>query len=144
MSDGGSDPARLRVVAVRTEDLIAALEDRLRRDGETVLRITPPFHGRMRARLHVERAGEYADEGPTPIHVDPRALVVEPPPYPEPAETEDELRADPEIEYTTDRHRERHVAAVERWRETVRDRAVEETVVETPDGPRQVEIALLG
>lgn len=144
MSDGGTDPSQLRVLAVRVEDLVAALEDRLRRDGETVLRLTPPFHGRMRARLHVERAGEYADDEPTPIHVDPRALVAEPPPYPEPAETEDELRADPEIEYTSERHRERHVDAVERWRETVRDRVVEEAVVETPNGSRRVEITLLG
>jgi hypothetical protein len=48
----GSSASDVRVVTVTTEDAVAALEANLRGDRGLVLRLTPPFHGRQRARLH--------------------------------------------------------------------------------------------
>lgn len=132
----------VRAITVATDDVVTAVE--ARRNGRpAVLRLTPPFSGRMHARLHVVGAGYDAD--PEPVHVDPRDLLAEDaPPYPEPAETEDALRTDPDERYSTERHHERHVEAVERWRDSVRDRLVDETTIETADGPRTVEVRTLG
>lgn len=132
----------VHTIAVSTDDVVTAVE--ARRNGRpAVLRLTPPFSGRMRARLHVA-ATDY-DEAPEPVHVDPRDLLApDAPAYPDPAETEDALRADPEVEYTVDRHRERHVAAVETWRETVRDRLADEVAIETPAGTETLTVRTLG
>ncbi len=143
MGHGSSKPSVLRTIAVSTEDVVTALEDRIRRDGDAVLRVTPPFHGRMRARLHVTTPGEY-DDSPQPVHIDPRALVDPIPPYPEPTETEDAIRADPDLEYSPSLHRERHVAAVERWRTAVRERIVDEVEIEPCTGRFRVAVVVLG
>lgn len=135
------DPTAVRSIAVTTDDVVAAVEAR-RNGRRAVLRVTPPFAGRARARLHVESD---ADDDAPALHVDPRALLAESAPdYPEPAETEDAIRADPELEYTRELHHDRHVAAVERWREAVRDHVADEATVETPDGPHRVEVRALG
>ncbi|QPV63528.1 hypothetical protein I7X12_02525 [Halosimplex litoreum] len=142
--DGASDdPRRIRTLAVTGEDVIAALEARAQRDQPVVLRATPPFSGRMRARLHVG-TGEY-DESPAPLHVDPGTLLDDAAPtYPRPAETEDELRAEPDTEYTVERHRDRHENAVAAWRESVLDHVRDTAPVETPRGPHEVGVSLLG
>jgi len=143
MDRASDDPRRIRTLAVTAEDVVAALEARAQRDRPVVLRATPPFSGRMRARLHVV-TGEY-DESPAPLHVDPEALLDDAAPtYPRPADTEDELRADPDAEYTVERHHERHEAAVTTWRETVTDHVRDTATVETPDGPHEVGVTLLG
>lgn len=138
------DPRAVRTIAVTAEDVVAALEanERGRRDGRTVLRITPPFSGRMRARIHVEQGLEYGD--PAPVHVPPRDLVADPPPFPSPDDTEDAIRSDPDAEYTRERHRERHARAVEEWREAVRDSLVEAVDLGLPEGTHRVEVAVLG
>lgn len=137
------DPTVLRVLAVTTDDVLAALEANERRDPGAVLRVTPPFSGRMRARLHLEGTeSEYGD--PTPVHVPPEQFVRTVPPFPSPDETEDALRSDPEASYSPERHRERHKAAVEAWREQIRDALVEEATISTPVGPHTVRIAHLG
>jgi hypothetical protein len=143
MDRASDDPRRVRTLAVTAEDVIAALEARAQRDQPVVLRATPPFSGRMRARLHVV-TGEY-DESPTPLHVDPEALLDDgAPTYPRPADTEDELRAEPDTEYTVERHRDRHADAVDNWRETVLDHVRDTASVETPEGPHEVGVSLLG
>ena len=143
MDRASDDPRRIRTLAVTAGDVIAALEARAQRDRPVVLRATPPFSGRMRARLHVV-SGEY-DESPAPLHVDPPALLDDAAPaYPRPADTEDELRADPDAEYTVERHHERHEAAVANWRETITDHIRDTATVETPDGPHEVGVTLLG
>ncbi|MFB6166087.1 MAG: hypothetical protein ABEJ31_13075 [Haloarculaceae archaeon] len=143
MVGGSDDPAVLRSIAVTADDLVAALAARRRTNRRTVLRVTPPFSGRMRARLH-----EATDEPtgyPAPIHVEPESLIADDAPaYPTPAETEDELRADPNAEYTPERHRERHEQAVAAWRERIPAHVVDAVVVETPAGRREVAVALLG
>lgn len=134
----GDGPAAVRSIAVTAEDVVAAVETNRTTDRTAVLRITPPFSGRMRARLHVGTR----DEGP--IHVDPdRLLVPDAPAYPRPAETEDRLRADPDAEYTVERHRERHASAVADWREDLAS-SIRETVELPVGGGREVEVYVLG
>ncbi|WP_049981992.1 hypothetical protein [Halorubrum sp. BV1] len=127
MTDDASDPTRIRSIAVHREDVANALEATLRTDREVVLRVTPPFSGRMRARLHAAdasgatAAGAAAEpEGstaePGAIHVDPRELVEDVPTYPEVDETAAEH---PDADVET--RRRRHGKAVEAWRERVRE-----------------------
>jgi hypothetical protein len=138
------DPRVIRSIAVTAEDVVTALEANSRRGTGAVLRITPPFAPRMRARLH--RAGSEGDygDGPRPIHVDPTALVRDPPAFPTADDTERALRADPAVEYSAERHRERHVERVEQWRETVRGRVVESVTLSLSDGEHDVTVKSLG
>jgi hypothetical protein len=137
------DPTDVRTVVVTAEDVVAAFEATSQADREAVLRVTPPFSGRMRARLHVsevvpgtEAAAEADpdDTGVAPVEMPPEKLLADAPPYPHPDDTEDEIRSDRTVEYTRERHRERHEAAVERWRERAREHVVEEVVVDTQRG----------
>lgn len=142
MAPTDDGPGAVRSLAVTAEDVVAALEARHQRGADVVLRATPPFSGRMRARLHAVQP-DGPDEGT--VHVDPGTLVEETAPeYPRPADTEDRLRADPDATYSIDRHRERHERAVAAWRRAVCDHFVDEAVIETPDGTRTVDVAVLG
>lgn len=132
-----ADPTDVRVIVVKVEDVATALEANLRRDAGAVLRVTPPFSGRMRARLH--RAGTVEDD--ESLHVDPADLV-DAPPFPTPDDTEDELRE--AGDYSRERHREYHAERVEAWREAVREGVVEAVEVETSGGHRRVEVRALG
>ena len=138
-----SDPRDIHTIAVTLSDVVAAVELNRTSDDQAVLRITPPFSGRMRARLHVERGEEY-DGDPEPVNVNPDTLL-EPnaPAYPRPAETEDELRADPDETYTVERHHERHAVAVEAWRSRIGDAVCDQIAVETTDGPHELRVAVL-
>lgn len=139
------DPTIIRVIAVTVEDVITATEMNVTTSRHAVLRITPPFSGRMRARLHVEQEGEYGNETTRPIHVDPASILADDAPsYPRPAETEDELRNDPTVTYTVDRHHEHHTAAVEEWRQSLSDAIRDRTRIDTPDGPHEIGISTLG
>lgn len=143
MPDGGeTDPGEITRLVVHAEDVVTAYETRARSDQRAVLRVTPPFNARMRARIHVAQAGEYeGQDGPRPLHVDPADLLRdECPPYPEP----DETRADLDGEPDPDVHYERHQEAVAAWREAAAD-AIVETVTLTADGDTYtVEVAVLG
>ncbi|MEF8843124.1 MAG: hypothetical protein V5A62_16115 [Haloarculaceae archaeon] len=139
------DPTVIRVLAVHADDVVSALEANASRDVRAVLRVTPPFNGRMRARLHLAGAeGGYGTD-PEPLHVDPERLVGDDAPaYPTPDRTEDELRSDPEKAYTPEAHRDYHACRVERWRERVREHLLEHATVEAPAGPHEVRVATLG
>lgn len=140
---GEADPTAIERLAVTASDLVAALETNRTTGRTAVLRVTPPFSGRMRARLHVE--GDEAYDEPRPVHVPPRTLVAEEAPaYPTPAETEDAIRADPDLEYTVERHRARHEEAVEGWRRELLDAVRGRATIETPAGPVTVDVSLLG
>lgn len=139
-----ADYRAIRSIAVHTEDVVAALHANRTSGSRTVLRVTPPFSGRMRARLHVERADEYTDSDPEPIHIDPARLVDDAPSAPTPDETEERLRADPETEYTVEAHHERHRAAVAAWREALADSLVESVTLDGQHGPHRVAVAALG
>lgn len=137
------DPTVIRVLAVTTDDIVTALESNERRGGGAVLRVTPPFSGRMRARLHLDGTeGDYGD--PSPLHVEPDRFVGSVPPFPSPDDTEDAIRSDPTLTYSRELHRERHETAVDAWRERVREAIVEETTIGTPDGPHEIRVAALG
>lgn len=136
------DPRRIRSIAVTTDDVVTALEANVRRDVGAVLRVTPPFNARERGRIHRSGGeGDYEGAGES-LHLDPRTLVSDVPAYPSPDDTEDELRK--AGEYTPERHRERHVAAVEAWRESVASAIVEELTLPTPAGDHAVDIKSLG
>lgn len=158
-----ADPRRIRSLAVTTDDVVDAFEASVRGGRETVLRVTPPFSGRMRARLHaadvvdpaspsgdgVARSGAASDD-PTegasegaPIHLPPERFIANAPPYPTVDDTEDALR-DSETTYTRGRHRKRHQRAVEAWRAAVRERLVETVSLETAAGSHEVSVAYLG
>lgn len=141
------DPTVVRSVAVTAEDVVTALEASRRSDRNTVLRVTPPFSGRMRARLHEADAvsGQTGDADPAPIHIDPDSLVAaDAPAYPDPSETEDELRSEPDVEYTRERHRERHAEAVATWRESLPESIVDSVTLQTAAGPHAVDVTVLG
>lgn len=137
------DPTAISVLAVTTDDVVTALEANERRDASAVLRVTPPFSGRMRARLHLDGAeDDYGD--PAPIHLSPERFLDRVPAFPAPDDTEDEIRSDPDATYSPDEHRRRHEAAVEAWRRSVRASMLEGTTVPTPDGPHSVRVTTLG
>jgi hypothetical protein len=141
VTDDG-DPTAIRALVVHADDVVTALEANERRGAGAVLRVTPPFVARMRARLHVTGAeGEYGD--PRPLHVPPERLVADPPPFPTPDATADEFRASEES-YTPERHRERHETRVAEWRAAVRERIRPEATIETPAGTHAVAVETLG
>ncbi|WP_435075853.1 hypothetical protein [Halorubrum sp. HHNYT27] len=133
--DDANGPERIRSIAVHRGDVASALEATLRSNREVVLRVTPPFSGRMRARLHVRDADgpeserTEGDDTRAPIHVDPRSLVASVPPYPEVDETAAEH---PDADVET--RRNRHAEAVEAWREQVRASIVDSVAFDVADG----------
>jgi len=146
-ADDADGPERIRSIAVHREDVASALEATLRSDREVVLRVTPPFSGRMRARLHVLDADGLdggtvdGDDPSAPIRVDPRTLVASVPPYPEVDETAAEH---PDADVET--RRKRHAEAVEAWRERVRESIVESVDVDggTDGESREIRVTALG
>ncbi|WP_224449662.1 hypothetical protein [Haloprofundus salilacus] len=138
----GGSLAQIRSIAVTADVVVAAVEARRRDRAPAVLRVTPPFAGRMRARLHLA-GSEGTYDGPTePIHLDPERLVTRVPPFPTPDEAEDRLRE--AGRYSVDTHRDEHVNAVGAWRETVRDAIVETVTIETDEGEHEVAVKRLG
>jgi len=136
-----SDPHAIRSIAVTVDDVVTALEANASADRGAVLRVTPPFSGRMRARIHVASVdGSYEGEA-EPIHLDPATLVEEVPAYP----TADETAADPAAsEDDLETRRQRHTERVAAWRETVRDRLRERISVDHPAGSLDVRLIALG
>ncbi|SDZ82377.1 hypothetical protein SAMN04488065_0586 [Haloplanus vescus] len=134
----GTDPTAIVAVAVTADDVVTALEATRRGGRRTVLRVTPPFSGRMRARLHRPRDGDETDA----LHLDPTELVAQPPPYPDPDATADRLRE--RGAYSTERHHARHAEAVREWRAAVRDAIVDAVTIDTESGPHRIEVTRLG
>ncbi len=143
MSPPATEPTAIRSIAVSVEDVVSATEANRTSDQEAVLRVTPPFSGRMRARLHVLLPEKSTQTDA--IHVEPETLLgAEAPSYPRPADTEDALRADPETDYSVETHRKRHEDAVQQWREAIPDAICEQVTLETSAGPVEVDVYTLG
>jgi hypothetical protein len=147
------DPEAISTIVVTLEDVVTAYEARQRSPHRPVLRVTPPFAGRMRARLHdpgpSSSSGESdtdLDPGTRAVHIPPGRLLAEDaiPSYPSPDDTEDALREAPDAEFSVDAHRERHVAAVEAWRARVADAFAERAELRLSDGSHSVEVKTLG
>jgi hypothetical protein len=138
------DPTAIRSIAVTVDDVLAAYEADRQRDVPVALRITPPFSGRMRARIHA--GPEDYDATPAPIHVASGDLVDEGEagPHPTPDRTEDELRADPEESYSPERHHDYHAERVAAWRRRARDAIVDAVRIDTPDGQHEIAVKTLG
>lgn len=142
MPTESEDPGDIRSIAVTAEDVVTATETNRTTDRTAVLRVTPPFSGRMRARLHVPQPDDSSED--VAIHILPDTLVdPETPDYPRPAATEDELRADPDVEYTVERHREYHAAVVQQWRDRVADTIRDRVTLDTPAGEHSVTVKVL-
>lgn len=142
MSVESDDPTVVRSVAVTVDDVVTALEARRRAGRRTWLRLTPPFSARMRARLHAADGSTDGADGPAPVLVRPARFVSDPPPYPDPDETADALRA--AGAYDPERHRERHADRVAEWRAAVRAAVAEEVALPTPAGEHRVAVIRLG
>ncbi|AUV82005.1 hypothetical protein C2R22_10375 [Salinigranum rubrum] len=140
---GSDDPTTIRSLAVTVDDVVTALEAHQRADRPAVLRVTPPFAGRMRARLHVvDGEGRY-DGGTAPLHIHPGAFVGPGvAPIPSVDDTEDELRR--RGEYSVERHREFHRSAVDAWRESVREGLVDRLELDVDSERHTVEVKYLG
>lgn len=137
------DPTVIRSLAVTADDVVAALEANARRDAGAVLRVTPPFSGRMRARLHLAGAeSEY--DSPAPLHISPEQFLETVPPFPTPDETEDALRSDDETEYTSERHRRRHEATVEEWREAIKEKFTDGFSLRLSGDEHEISVSILG
>jgi len=134
-----TDPTDIKSIAISATDLVAAIEATA--DGsETVLRVTPPFSGRMRARLHVVQSDDSDDET---IHIDPISLLTaDAPAYPTPDDTADELRDADDEAYSVDRHRSYHEQRLAEWRASVSDHVVDSTTL--ADSGHDVTVSLLG
>ena len=139
MGEADRDPTTIRSLAISPEDTVDAFVYGRENPGEGVLRITPPFHGRMRARIHVY----HVDDAPVTgaIHVAP-ADVIEDDVVDAYPTLEDELEdADPA---ETERIRERHADAVDEWRATARTALVDSVTLETAAGTHRVDVKPLG
>lgn len=142
MASSSSDPSVVRSIAVTVEDVVTALEMNCTSEKQAVLRVTPPFSGRMRARLHVDATSYTAET--EPIHIPPERLVENPPAYPRPADTEDALRNDPDEGYTVERHHEWHTNAVAEWRESVSETITGHVTVTVDETSQTVSVTTLG
>ncbi len=136
---GEGDPGAIRSIALSPEDAVDAYVYGRENPGDAVLRVTPPFHGRMRARIHVYRRDDTELTGA--VHLSPAAVIA------------DDVVADyPDLESTlagadadeADRLRERHAESVEAWRERAREAIVETVAIETDDGTNRVDVKTLG
>lgn len=146
MPGESDDPRAIRAVAVHADDVVTALEA-TERGREAVLRITAPFAGRVRARLHIVQATEPADDGhggPAPIRIPAQKLVTaDAPPYPRVDDTDPSMD-DSSTEYDVEAHHERHAAAIDGWREDVRGCFVDSVALATESGPHRVRVSVLG
>ncbi len=139
------EPSAIRSIALSPDDAVNAYAYSRENPGEAVLRMTPPFHGRMRARIHVYRVDDTELTGA--VHLSPADVIA------------DDVVADyPDLESAlvdadadagansdeADRIRERHAEAVADWQERAREAIVDAITLETDDGPHRVEVKTLG
>ena len=144
-SDGGSetDPTAIRSLAISPEDAADAYAYGRENPGEAVLRVTPPFHGRMRARLHVYRVDDTHMTGA--VHVAPEDVIADDvvAAYPD-LEDEREAELDDLEAAAAERIRKRRAEAVDEWQERAAEAIVDSVTLETDDGPHRVDVKRLG
>ncbi|AGB31002.1 hypothetical protein C488_02465 [Natrinema pellirubrum DSM 15624] len=140
---GEDDPRAIRSIALSPEDAVDAYVYGRENPGDAVLRVTPPFHGRMRARIHVYRRDDTELTGA--VHLSPAAVIGDDvvADYPDLEAALADADADPDSD-EAERLRKRHAESVETWRDRAREEIVETVTLETHEGPQQVEIKTLG
>ncbi|WP_247002324.1 hypothetical protein [Halosolutus gelatinilyticus] len=132
------DPTAIRSLAVSPDDAVNAYVYGRENPGDAVLRVTPPFHGRMRARIHVYRVDDAELTGA--VHVSPEAVIADDvvaayPRFEETLEAEDE---------DAERIRERYAQAIEAWRARARESIVDVVTIQADGATHQVEVKPLG
>ncbi|WIV68045.1 hypothetical protein [Natrialbaceae archaeon AArc-T1-2] len=135
---GDDDPGVIRSLAISAADVVDAFVYTRENPGTSVLRVTPPFHGRMRARIHVSHGTDRATDA---IHVSPADLLADAvvSEFPTLAAIEGDL---PD-EASPERVREARADALEAWRDRATDAIVDETTIETDCGTTRVSVARL-
>jgi hypothetical protein len=133
------DPSAIRSIALSPEDAVDAYIYSRENPGDAVLRVTPPFHGRMRARIHVYRVDDTELTGA--VHLSPADVIADDvvADYPDLESALEDADAD-----EADRVRERHTEAVEDWQARAREGISESVTLETDDGPHDVDLKPLG
>ncbi|NHN40086.1 hypothetical protein G9C85_00335 [Halorubellus sp. JP-L1] len=145
VSRGSADPRVVDVLVVHADDVVTALAATAQ-GRETVLRVTPPFRPRQRARIHVpggdfsgeddsrsEHSASDQDAAGTPLLVPPSAFLdADAPSFPRAPDTEPAPADSPS--YDVDEHFHRHEDTVTEWRETITEHFREQTAVAGPDG----------
>lgn len=133
------DPDVIRSLAVSPADIVDAFVYSQENPGEAVLRVTPPFHGRMRARLHVYHVDDTELTGA--VHVRPANVIA------------DDVVADyPQLEETltdvddaeADRLRQRHADAVDAWQQRAREAIADSVTIDIGCETTQVDLKRLG
>ncbi|THE65560.1 hypothetical protein D8Y22_07030 [Salinadaptatus halalkaliphilus] len=169
-----TDPSSIRSLAISPADATNAYAYTQENPGDAVLRVTPPFHGRMRARLHVYQIDDTPVTGA--VHVDPAAVIDDDvlAAYPHlqdeghtnaedeghtNAEDEGHTNADgddgtihadesddvtADTSTSTERRRKRRAEAVDRWRTRAQDAIVETVALETDTETHRVDVKLIG
>ncbi|WP_435552161.1 hypothetical protein [Natrinema sp. CGMCC1.2065] len=140
---GEDDPRAIRSIALSPEDAVDAYVYGRENPGDAVLRVTPPFHGRMRARIHVYRRDDAELTGA--VHLSPAAVIADDvvADYPDLESALADADADPDSD-AAERIRKRHAESVAAWRERAREAIVETVALETDEGSRRVEIKTVG
>ncbi|WP_222918114.1 hypothetical protein [Natrinema sp. SYSU A 869] len=135
------DPSAIRSVALSPEDAVDAYVYSRENPGDAVLRVTPPFHGRMRARIHVYRVDDTELTGA--VHLSPAAVIADDvvAEYPDLESALADADDDPA---EADQIRERQAEAVEDWQARAREAIVDSVALETADGTHRVDLKTLG
>ncbi|ELY52242.1 hypothetical protein [Natronolimnohabitans innermongolicus] len=143
------DPTTIQSLALSPEDVVNAYAYTRENPGEAVLRATPPFHGRMRARIHVYHRDDTELTGA--VHVRPDDLIEDDvcAAYPSLEDARSAADSDPAsggdaTDEETERLRKRHADAVERWQARARDALVDAVALETDAGTHRVAVKRVG
>ena len=142
MANERDDPAAIRSIAVTAEDVVDAFGYTRENPGEAVLRVTPPFHGRMRARLHVFQVDDSPETGA--IHLEPARLLED-----EAVDAYPTLESVPEtmgesVDSDPETVRKRHAVALEAWRRQAQTAIVGAIDIDTEVGSHRVSVSVLG
>ncbi|USZ71725.1 hypothetical protein [Natronosalvus halobius] len=140
MPGDARDPTTIRSLAVAAEDVVNAFVYTRENPGRAVLRATPPFHGRMRARLHVYRVDDSPETGA--VHVEAASLLDAETVAGYPTLEDIEQRVDGEASAET--VREQRADALEVWADRARESIVESAAFETTDGSHRASVSTLG
>lgn len=133
----GYDPTVIRSLAVSADDVVDAFVYTFENPGAAVLRATPPFHGRMRARLHVYRVDDARLTGA--VHVEPATLL----PDPVVADYPSIESFDGRLDDSPASVREARAEAMAAWRERAREAVVDAVTLDVDGDRHEVEVKRL-
>lgn len=161
-----TDPSVVRSLAISATDAVDAFAYTKENPGTAVLRVTPPFHGRMRARLHVFHVDDADVIGAITIPAEALLDDTVVDEYPQLDQMDGAIQSDGARGNETDRsgadeaqsnekttpdswnrpsqRRKRHAAAVDRWRDRARNAIVDEVTLDVDGRSHTVAVKQLG